>query len=67
MRANISSLFKTQRIGDALQRVGAQFIIFRRNMTIENDLNSIASGLDFIAGVHVIGCIIFVIGTVAAM
>ena len=37
------------------------------NDTIENDLNSIASGLDFIAGIHVIGCIIFVIGTVAAM
>ena len=37
------------------------------NYIVEDDLNSIASGLDFIAGIHVIGCIIFVIGTVAAM
>ena len=33
----------------------------------ENDLNSIAFGLDFIAGLHVIGCILFVVTTIAAV
>ena len=37
------------------------------DIMIEDDLNSIASGLDLIAGTHVIGCIIFVISTIAAV
>lgn len=39
----------------------------QRQSLNEDDLNSIASGLDIIAGFHVIGCIIFVVTTIAAV